>query len=218
MAVSSQNSFRRHERLNDFLSAKQFRIRPDTTSSRWIPVRIEDAMLYDAEYRDRIFQVQVTFDLIDPVAMTAIYLDVPGFDLQMISDFPRCLLRRDSTTCKIRAFLSGLVFHLKNANHAFIPSNSLTVNPHPLPGQLLKNRPASVTDTQASGSLTGADVEQSTARQEMNLIHIKIELVANKVGTQYEAIKRSPMFARIIFLGSYDPESETTLNLGDSLG
>ena len=59
-------------------------------------------MLYDVEYRDRIFQVQVTFDLIDPVAMTAIYLDVPGFDLQMISDFPRCLLRRDSTTCKIR--------------------------------------------------------------------------------------------------------------------
>ena len=59
-------------------------------------------MLYEVEYRDRIFQVQVTFDLIDPVAMTAIYLDVPGFDLQMISDFPRCLLRRDSITCKIR--------------------------------------------------------------------------------------------------------------------
>jgi hypothetical protein len=55
-------------------------------------------MLYGVEYRDRIFQVQVTFDLIDPGAMTAIYLDVPGFSQQMISDFPRCLLRRDSAT------------------------------------------------------------------------------------------------------------------------
>ena len=59
-------------------------------------------MLYNVEYREGIFQVQVTFDLVDPVAKTAIYLDVPGFDLQMISDFPRCLLRRESTTCKIR--------------------------------------------------------------------------------------------------------------------
>jgi hypothetical protein len=37
-------------------------------------------MLYDVEYRDHIFQVQVTSDLIDPSAMTAIYLNVPGFD------------------------------------------------------------------------------------------------------------------------------------------
>jgi hypothetical protein len=64
-------------------------------------------MLYDVEYRDRIFQVQVTFDLIDPGAMTAIYLDVPGFGQQMISDFPRCLLRRDSATCELQ--LSYLV-------------------------------------------------------------------------------------------------------------
>ena len=55
-------------------------------------------MLYDVEYRDRIFQLQVTFDLIDPGAMTKIYLDVPGFGLQMISDFPRCLIRRDSAS------------------------------------------------------------------------------------------------------------------------
>jgi hypothetical protein len=59
-------------------------------------------MLYNVEYRDGMFQVQVTFDLIDPGAMTAIYLDVPGFDLQMISDFPRCLLRRDSATCELQ--------------------------------------------------------------------------------------------------------------------
>jgi hypothetical protein len=98
------------KRLNDSLSAKQFRIRPDTTSSRWIPVRIEDAMLCDVEYRDRIFQVQVTFDLIDPGAMTAIYLDVPGFSQQMISDFPRCLLRRDSATCELQLSYFELPF------------------------------------------------------------------------------------------------------------
>jgi hypothetical protein len=34
-------------------------------------------MLYDVKYRDHIFQVQVTSD---PSAMTAIYLNVPGFD------------------------------------------------------------------------------------------------------------------------------------------
>jgi hypothetical protein len=55
-------------------------------------------MLYDIEYRDSIFQVQVTFDLSDPGAMTAIYLDIPGFSPQMISDFPRCLLRQDLVT------------------------------------------------------------------------------------------------------------------------
>jgi hypothetical protein len=129
-------------------------------------------MLYDVEYRDRLFQVQVTFDLIDPGAMTAIYLDVPGFSQQMISDFPRCLLRRDSATCELQLSYFDLPFE-ENAEHALIPSNSLTANTHPLPGQLLNKRPASITDAQASGSLTGADVEQS-ARQDMNLIHVKV--------------------------------------------
>lgn len=57
-------------------------------------------MLYDVEYRGSIFQVQTTFDLIDTGAATAIYLDVPGFSIQMISDFPRCLLRHESATCE----------------------------------------------------------------------------------------------------------------------
>jgi hypothetical protein len=35
-------------------------------------------------------------------------------------------------------------------------------------------------------------------------------LIADKVGAQYEAIKQSPMFARIIFLGGYDAESDTS--------
>src|SRR6266516_2167496 len=104
-------------------------------------------MLYDVEYRDRIFQVQVTFDLIDPGAMTAIYLDVPGFGQQMISDFPRCLLRRDSATCGLQlSSLVGSSIEEMLIMPLLIPSN--TLNNHPLSGQLLEKHPTSVTDTQ----------------------------------------------------------------------
>ncbi len=68
--------------------------------TRWTPAPIDDGMLDAAENRQGTFQVQVTFDLVDPGVLSTIYLDMPGFSPQVISGFPRCLLGQESAACE----------------------------------------------------------------------------------------------------------------------
>jgi hypothetical protein len=80
--------------------ALEFRVYPSLALNRWTPAPIDDAMLYSIENQQGIFQVQLTFDLIDPGVSSTIYLDMPGFSPQMISGFPRCLLGQDPAACE----------------------------------------------------------------------------------------------------------------------